>query len=235
MLRRSPWDVIAPYGYGEASQSAGTVVAPLLAGFTITLIGLVVDTSASDIRYRNLALLVLTVAAALLIAAVQCAYSARQYLVRPDEITAWWPGFDALEPKEYTSGLALDRRVEQLAHSMLHRRWAARLRFAYNAGVVLVLAGLAIVLVPSGTVSTARLAAIAVAALAAVTELVWVAATIGVKRGGVVGRVSGWIIPSYSRAEQAARDAVGKLDAEIAGIQAEAESASAEPDAPPKA
>jgi hypothetical protein len=170
------WERPVPYGYPETIQSAGMVVAPLLAGFTITLIGLIVDTSNQGIRYRDTALLILAGAVAALLAAVQCAYAARQFMVTPDEIEAWWPGVNnAADQNEVTQWWEL--RAEQLAHWQMHSRWAARFRYAYHTGVVLVLAGLAAVLIPPHGMSTARWVAVVVVAGAALGEALWITGT----------------------------------------------------------
>ena len=170
------WERPVPYGYPETIQSAGMVVAPLLAGFTITLVGLVVDTSNRGIRYRDTALLILAGAVAALLTAVQCAYAARQFMVTPDEIEAWWPGVNnAADPNEVTQWWEL--RAEQLAHSQMHSRWATRFRYAYHTGIVLVLAGLAVALIPPDGMSTARWAAVVVVAGAALGETLWITGT----------------------------------------------------------
>jgi hypothetical protein len=177
------WQVPGKFGYGEAVQSAGTVVAPLLAGFTIALIGLIVDTSNKGVGHRDLALLVLMAAAAALVLAIQCSYSARQYLTTPGELEAWYPELARAEPRE--PGPSLSRpttywwmaREEQAAHANLHRRWSQRFRLAYHSGIVLVLAGLAITLIPPGYISPIRYCAIGLAALAAIAETSWITAT----------------------------------------------------------
>jgi nitrate reductase gamma subunit len=179
------WQAPGKFGYAEAVQSAGTIVAPLLAGFTIAMIGLVVDTSNKGVRHRDLALLVLTAAASALLAAIQCAYSARQYLATPDQFQSWYPDLETAEPYEEDAGKGLSRpvqtwwaaRSEQAAHTALHARWAKRFRVLYHVGVVLVLCGLAVTLIPPGHVSATRCVAVGLASLAALAEALWVAAT----------------------------------------------------------
>jgi hypothetical protein len=154
------------------------VVAPLLAGFTITLMGLVVDASNQGIRYRDTALLLLMSAVAALLGAIQCAYSARRYLVRPDELDAWWPGIE--DPKdEGEVAQARELRAEQRAHHVLHLLWASRFRRAYHAGILLLLLGLTVVLIPpsAGHLSPARCVAIAIGIATVSAEAVWIAAT----------------------------------------------------------
>src|SRR5215216_5919053 len=124
------WKIPPRYGYGEAVQSAGTVVAPLLAGFSISLTVLVVD-RADAMWCADLALALLVSAAGVLLGAIQCAYSARQYLVTPDQIAAWWPELGPATHPKY--GLAWQRvRADQGAHAELHSLWASGFRRAYH-------------------------------------------------------------------------------------------------------
>jgi hypothetical protein len=210
------WRRPSPYGAPESVQAAGTVAAPLLAGFTITLMGLVVDTSNQGIRHRDTALLVLMAAVASLIAAIQCAYSARRYMVLPDELTSWWP--DAMD-KGNPGRRRLLRQLqnEQFAHRLLHVQWADRFRYTYHAGILLMLAGLAVVLIPpkptttSGSgqsvgqvdISMVRWLAIILAGASALAEFIWITASWLNKREPCsrVGRLlvdgAGHLVPSY--------------------------------------
>jgi nitrate reductase gamma subunit len=175
--QRPIWQRPAPYGAPESVQSSGTIAAPLLAGFTITLMGVVVDVSNDGIRHRDTALLILMAAVTSLLAAIQCAYSARRYMVLPDELTSWWPG--ALE--EGHESTLRQAQNEQLAHRLLHELWARRFRLTYHAGIVLILVGLAVVLIPPepkrGDVTAIRWLAVCLAAAAAAGELIWIGAT----------------------------------------------------------
>jgi hypothetical protein len=161
------WKPPAPYGHQGAIDSAGTTAAPLLAGFTITLTGLVINRSV-QLRWPNLALLLLASAVVCLLAAVQCAYSARQYVVTPTELEAWWPNHGEQDVWEYI------RRV-QFGHAALFAKWDLRFRATYHAGVLLVLVAITIILLPPGRVPTARAAAVAVAGLGALLEGFWIA------------------------------------------------------------
>lgn len=188
-MRRAPqgrptWRAPERYGYAEAVQAAGGIVAPLLAGFSITLIVLVIDRG-DVIRCPDLALVLLVGAATSLLAAIQCAYSARQYVVRPDELEAWWPEIDD-EKSPYAAEERDAVRAEQFGHARLHALWARRFRAAYHAGVLLVLSALVAILVPSGEIPPLRWAAISLACAAVAAETAWVLATI----------VSGWWKPA---------------------------------------
>jgi hypothetical protein len=200
--RQGPtWRRPAPYGAPESVQSSGTIAAPLLAGFTITLMGFVVDVSNDGIRHRDTALLILMASVASLLAAIQCAYSARRYMVLPDELTSWWP--DVMNQDRTLRHL----QNEQLAHRLLHEQWATRFRVTYHAGIVLMLVGLSVVLIPPepkiGDVTTVRWVAVGLAAAAAAGELIWIAATRLNRRaakgpfGQVVVPAARWLVPPY--------------------------------------
>ena len=221
------WKPPARYGYAETIQSAGMVVAPLLAGFTITLIGLLVDSPGKSIRYGSLALAILVAASVLLITAIQCAYAARQYMVRPDELEAWWPGLD--DPDDQGEVRRWwELRAEQLAHRDMHSLWAGRFRRAYHLGILAVFAGLALVLMPPrfpDAVGAARWTAIAIAVLAVIGEALWIVVSGRADREGqglVADERTGldrlredgflrWVSPSY--VEQLGR-ARRQIDAE---------------------
>ena len=236
------WRRPSPYGAPDSVQASGTVAAPLLAGFTITLMGLVVDTSNNGIRHRDTALLVLMAAVAFLLAAIQCAYSARRYMVLPDELTSWWPAVNDPENRGRDS-LLRQLQDEQFAHRLLQTQWADRFRFTYHMGIVLMLAGLAVVLIPPSAanpgpgqaaqtvahadISTIRWLAIVLAGGSAVAELIWIAATSLNKREarGRLGRLviagARRLVPFYdarlrdaraSLATRRLRQSVGRLD-----------------------
>lgn len=196
------------YGYGEAVQAAGTIVAPLLAGFSVTLTVLVID-RADAIRWPDLALALLVSAAAVLVMAIQCAYSARQYLARPDEIVTWWPGIDDADDQRYAPAWRDDVRSTQFGHALLHERWIGRFRVFYHLGIVLILLALVAIVVPPGGIAPLRIVAIGVALAAALGEVVWVAATVVEARaaprdpaaltlprveGSLLTRVVAWIV-----------------------------------------
>jgi hypothetical protein len=87
------WSVPIPYGYDEAATIAGSVGAPLLAGFSVSLIGIVIGYG-SHMRAPGVALIVLSAAAVMLLASVQLCFKARMYFVTPTEIESWWPDHD---------------------------------------------------------------------------------------------------------------------------------------------
>ena len=167
---RSPWNVPKPYGAPGALQSAGTVAAPLLAGFSFTLVGLVL-TSPGTIRWPDASLALLTAAGLFLITAVQSASWARRWDVTPTEILGWWPNFEWLPE-------AIQEQVfsEQHTHSRRQARWARATRLAYNGGILSLLAGMTVLLAPPERqpIVSFRGLAMLLALLGFFAEMIWV-------------------------------------------------------------
>jgi hypothetical protein len=184
----------APYGAPAAAEGRGSIVAPLLAGFSFALVGLVVQ-SQQAIRWPDLALFLLASAGVLLVSAVQFTFRARQYQVTPSEAKDWWPDWeDDLERQ--------DRVYEELrTYQACHRLWVRRARLAYNTAICALLLGLAVVLVPRSVpgldvVTPARLAAVAVVLVALAFELLQLMAQWLLARAtaGLHRRVPLWLL-----------------------------------------
>ncbi|MEU1755639.1 hypothetical protein ABZ436_23680 [Micromonospora matsumotoense] len=130
-----------PYGAYASTEGFGGIAAPLLAAAAITLLGLVLQIEA-NLRWPGLSLLLLGVASVLMLRAVQCNALARGYAVTPAEAFAWYP--DADDPQR--------RRVvfQELArHRAAWRFWVGRARRHYNLGVLFLLLGTVVILVPA--------------------------------------------------------------------------------------
>jgi len=166
----SPWRVPKPYGAPAALQTAGTIAAPLLAGFSFTLVALVL-TSPSRVRWPDATLVPLTMAGLLLITAVQCAFWARRWDVTPTEILSWWPDFDGL-PETIREQVFR----EQHTHSERQVRWARATRVAYDGGILSLLAGMTVLLVPPvrESILSFRGLAVLLALVGFVAELAWI-------------------------------------------------------------
>jgi MFS family permease len=146
----SAGEVPEPKGYPEAIQGLGSVAAPLLAGFSFTLVVYTLTATAA-FRWPNAVLVLILGAALALITSVQCAMVARLFVVGPRT----GPG-----------------------HGAAHRLWARRTERLYNAGILLLLAGITVALVPPGPPGEmgARLAAIAVGLLGLAGAGLWMGA-----------------------------------------------------------
>lgn len=159
------WDPPFPLGYPGAIESAGSVAAPLLAGFSFALVGLVIP-SPEYFRWPSGTLILLLAGGVSFIAAVQCSFWARQFAVGPADVEEWRPQHP------------LERKVAlQRLHKHGFLLWGSRFNFWYRAGILLLLAGVVLAVVPRGTIGTGRYVAIAVAASGFLGELCWVFAT----------------------------------------------------------
>jgi hypothetical protein len=162
LIRKMP----GPLGYSAALESVGTSAAPLLAGFAFTLIGLIV-TRSQAVAESNLALLLLVAAALLLINAVQFAFQARRHYIPPGD-------YLSLVQIAERDGLSEDDIRKSYERSLdQHVQWLGYARLAYNAGILLLLVGVTVVLIPPGRladVAPLRLAAAALVLLGAVVE-----------------------------------------------------------------
>ena len=141
------WERPAFYGRPAAIDAMGTIAAPFLAGIGIALAVLVISNEA-DFGAASEALLALVAATTLLVACVECAFVARQYVVTPGELEEWRP-----DPTE-------DKRIELLEQEQKNalekfERWSNLARWAYNFGILAFGAGVVFLLVPANGLATA--------------------------------------------------------------------------------
>jgi hypothetical protein len=189
------WDVPARYGEPAAHQGMGSVAAPLLAGFSLTFLGLVIQ-GEDKLRYPSLAILLLTITSILFVFAVQSTFWARLYWFTPTEAEEWWPDFRN-DPQRRER-----IREEQWSSRILYRRWSVRARRTYNSAIVMLYTALAVALIPNqavGSIAIARWVAILTAAIAAIIEFLghWAPWIMADERGGWID----WIRPVVRLAE----------------------------------
>jgi hypothetical protein len=167
------WRKPRPLGYGNAVESVGSVASPLLAGFSLASVIVVSDDSA-NFRWPGATEFALVAAAAMLIGAVQCGFSARQYLWSGADVRDWWPDMQEGSARE-----TILREQQTLAFDRW-KIWSMWMRITYNFGILALLAGLALALPPqhdSDVQASWRWAAVglAFAAFAAcAAELCWI-------------------------------------------------------------
>ena len=170
------WQFPVPFGRGTATDTMTGVAAPLLAGFSLTLLGVVAQAPGSFLL-PGPALFTLTATTILMVGCVQLGFRARSYLYSAADITAWWP-----EPRPSIVTEALQR--QQTGHFAMWLLWSNRARVAYNAAIIMLALGVALVLAPPGSYDSGRIpvsvpessirwAACALAAAAGVGELGW--------------------------------------------------------------
>ncbi|HEY2304990.1 MAG TPA: hypothetical protein VGI05_03830 [Streptosporangiaceae bacterium] len=167
------WRKPAPLGYGNAIDSVGTVGSALLAGFSLASV-IVVTSAAGQFRWPGAAVLALATAAVVLIASVQFTYNTRQFLWSGADVHGWWPEL------QENSELETRLREEQAESFGRWQAWARWTRAAHGAGVLILLAGLAVALPPPrGAQGGLRWGAFCVAAAGCAGEAVWMAAWYG--------------------------------------------------------
>jgi hypothetical protein len=91
---RESWHVPSPYGAPAAVESLSTVAAPLLPGFSISVVCVILP-GREQMRLFGLALLLLSIAAVLMLFCVQCGFWARHYYATPTEATQWWIDYES--------------------------------------------------------------------------------------------------------------------------------------------
>lgn len=154
-----------PFGYPAALETIGTSAAAMLAGFAFVLIGLILQ-EPSRMAQPNVALVLLVGAALLLVHAVQFSFKARQHHLPLDE-------YVSLLDIAKREGLEDSVRAQHSKWAGEYRKWAKHTRLAYNSGVVVLLSGVTIALIPAGPldeVSPLRLVAAGLAAAGAAIE-----------------------------------------------------------------
>ncbi|MFC8247476.1 hypothetical protein [Streptomyces chartreusis] len=127
-------------GFGAALHSATFVAAPLLAGFSVTVMGLVLRGQA-DFRWPGATLLLLTASAILLVASLLFGISSQKFLYSEDELKHWWTATEFENRKDDLS--------EHQQRDFVHWQWQGWRAFAcYNLGIATLAAALATLLAP---------------------------------------------------------------------------------------
>ena len=174
--RLPPWQSPVPFGRGAATDTMTGIAAPLLAGFSLALLGVVAQ-APSSFLLPGPALFTLTATTILMVGCVQLGFRARSYLYSAADISSWWP-----EPRPSIVTEALQR--QQAGHFAQWLLWSNRARVAYNASIITLALGVALVLAPPGSYDAGRIlvsvpesnirwAGCALAAAAGVGELGW--------------------------------------------------------------
>jgi hypothetical protein len=164
--------LLPPYGRPAAIENVGVAAAPLLAGFSFALVGLIlqIENVERKVAEPNIALAMLVAAGLLLVNAVQCAFNARQYHVPADE----WQSLVELFPEGRRRNQLWENQVKWVK---MQAKWVARTRRLYNLGVLVLFAGVATTLLPPGPVTEIdepRLVAVGLAVGGLIIEFVWV-------------------------------------------------------------
>ncbi|MGW4897689.1 hypothetical protein ACWEQL_36400 [Kitasatospora sp. NPDC004240] len=169
------WERPRPLGYSAAVQTMAGTAAPLLAGFSIALIGVVAQ-APEAIRWPGTSLLSLITAVTLLVACVQFGFRARTYLYSKAELEEWEPTDDSAEIRFL--------RTKQQEHYRYWEHWSDLANWCYDLGVVALAAAIAVTVAPpakygndpvTSLEENIRWAGFALAAAAGGAEATWIA------------------------------------------------------------
>jgi hypothetical protein len=141
----------------------GGVAAPVLGGFSLAAVVTTLTLKSSDLRWRDVTLLLFFLAAVLFIATLQATFWARAYQTNPSEIKSWWP--DADNNPERLNMLRREQAYSAAGFGM----WANRAVVIYDSALLLLLAALTTLAVPAeshGHVAVLRWVAVAVGVVA---------------------------------------------------------------------
>jgi hypothetical protein len=161
----APWERPRRLGYTETLRGLGGIVAPLLTGFSLTSIALLL-TSASKPPLADWAVVALTVTVVCLLFSMQVAFLALARSPSPADILTW-------EPQVVVSREALQKAREEQAANFadMKRFWDLSGR-AYDLGLAFFLTGVLLLLIPHSW-SAPRIAAVVVGSLGLSVEFWW--------------------------------------------------------------
>jgi hypothetical protein len=183
------WQVVYPLGRTDAMRSLGTVAAPLLAGFGLATLALLV-TADQGPRFSGVAVAAFALGSTLFVFCLQLTCTGLLYAAPPADRVAWQG-----EPGP-ADAAAVERALDvQRKDIWLTDRYFQPARWMYDLGLAAHLVGLAALCVPRGG-DAGRWAATAVVLTALAVEVLWIA---GTHRG----RGPGWLLPGYRHARQA--------------------------------
>jgi hypothetical protein len=163
------WDRPRRLGYTEMLRTSGGIVAPVLVGFALATIVLLV-TSRVTPRLGEWAVAGFTAAVGCLLFSMQVAPLALGHSATPDERLSWYP--EATRSREALDHARLEQAVDY-QHVVRYWRLAG---ISYDLGLLSFLIGLLLLLVPTAWSSGATLA-FAIGLLALVIELRWTSGT----------------------------------------------------------
>lgn len=161
----TPWEQPGSLGFAEALRGLGGVVAPLLTGFSLTSIVLLLTASSAP-RDADWAVVALTVTVVCLLYSMQVAVLALARSPSPADILTW-------KPEVAVSDAALQEAREQQAATLhdMRRLWEFS-AFAYDLGIIAFLSALVLLLIPRSW-SFPHSAAVVVAGFALIFEAYW--------------------------------------------------------------
>jgi hypothetical protein len=156
------------FGRPAANEAMTTVAAPLFAGFSVTLIGVIAQDT-DRFLLPGIAMCLLSFASIFFMIALQSGFQARLYLASPADIADWHPEYQGA-PEKLAAEMSMQNRA-----SKGFIAWEARSARYYSFGLVSMLLGLAATVAPPAGTSQSAFRWIGVGAilLMFLLELVW--------------------------------------------------------------
>ncbi|RKR92928.1 hypothetical protein BDK92_7416 [Micromonospora pisi] len=183
------WQVVYPLGRTDAMRAMGTVAAPLLAGFGLATLTMLI-TGDRPPRLGTVGIVAFAVGSTLFVFSIQFTFAGLLYAATPAERMAWEAG------DEPVSAAAAARASDvQQKDTWLADRYFRSARSTYDAGILAHLCGLAAILVPRDG-NAGRWIATGVVLAAIAVEVVWI---VSAHRG----RGPAWLLPGYRHARAA--------------------------------
>ena len=191
-LPQPRWEYAAPFGRAPAVETMTGVAAPLLAGFSIAVIGVVAQ-APDNFRFPGLALLLLVMAAVAMVLCVQVGFRARSLIYSAADVEAWWPQSDRQKDGS-TERFLRQIQVDDYTKWVTQHKWARRL---YNTAIVVLALGMGAVLMPPDTYGNAPYAE----SLTGVEQATrWIAT--GVAVAAAVGESFWWFLDNWRAKRQ---------------------------------
>lgn len=156
LLPRAPY----PLGYAEATTSTQTVAAPLLAGASLALLGVLIVEGEKHFRWPEVTLLLVVTASMALIATIQIGANARRFLYNEETIRAWY-GESAKATRDWE---------ERSAHFGEWKIRVHRAVIAFNTGTMLLILAVTSALLPRDNGDFVRWISVGLALAGAVVE-----------------------------------------------------------------
>lgn len=146
-------------GIGPALETLTSAGTPLLAGFCVTMIGVIAQ-APQAFRMPGLTILLLTIAACAFVVSIHCYYWARVHLIESDGTLV--------------RGLPLPDAQHAVRERFAYLAWARRLHVFFQVGILSLFVGLGSAVVPvDGSYRWAKWAAVAVCAVMVAFVLFW--------------------------------------------------------------
>ena len=186
------WQYTHPLGTVDANRAMGTVAAPLLAGFTLTtIVVLLTMSSMKNMPLYDWGVTFFVVAAVLFIFAVQFTFMGLMYAVSPSERIEWLPRLSGQEPDDEAYARAAKIQAMDL---VLQKRYFTRAASSYGLGILSYTVGLGLIITPNDW-TIPRVISLAALAIAFALEVIWYDSSL------LAHRVQ-WLLPGYASVKE---------------------------------